>query len=55
MLKDKQTTKICPLCKNENLIRLPSLNKKVCPSCPKNNKKNYEIAWFIEEGEKRYY
>ena len=43
----KVTTKKCPLCGNEWLVLLPSLNKKVC----NNHVPVLCIDWELEEGQ----
>jgi len=42
----KNTTKICPNCKNVRLSKFYSNNKKYCTDC------NTWIDWFLDEGQK---
>lgn len=46
---EKVSTKSCPSCGNEALLRLPSLNLKICPDC------NTKIPWYREEKEPLFY
>lgn len=45
-MKDN-TTKRCPQCGNTHLVRLMSLDKKLCPHCP-----GLEINWTLDPGQK---
>jgi len=40
------TTKVCPQCKNTDLVLLRTLSVKVCPDC------KTTIDWNLEEGQK---
>jgi ribosomal protein L37AE/L43A len=45
MKQEKQSTKQCPKCGNTMLLRLTSLNLKICTDC------NIRIPWYLEEGQ----
>jgi hypothetical protein len=38
-------TKVCPVCQCENMVRLGSLNMKICPDC------KTELRWTVEHGQ----
>lgn len=42
----KETTKICPKCGNTMLLRLMTLNKKICTDC------DTTIKWTLEKNQK---
>lgn len=43
------TTKICPVCSNENLLLKPTLDEKTCTDC------GLHFEWIREEGQKSLY
>jgi ribosomal protein L37AE/L43A len=43
MQKGKTTTKECPECKTTNLLKLPSMNIKICVDC------HITIPWYLED------
>lgn len=43
----RQTTKVCPDCRNDKLVRLSSQNVKLCPDC------KIEIPWYLELNQKK--
>ncbi|UOF76745.1 restriction alleviation protein lar [Caudoviricetes sp.] len=43
-----QSTKSCPICGNENLLRLPSQNKKICTD----HDAPVHIPWFLNKNQK---
>jgi hypothetical protein len=45
---EKISTKQCPVCGNENLLRYPSLNIKTCI----NHNKHLDIPWYLEDEQK---
>jgi hypothetical protein len=47
----KETTKSCPSCGNTMLLKLATLNRKVCVD----HEQYVVIPWFIEEGQEPLY
>ena len=44
----KQTTKMCPVCGNKELVLLTTMQKKVCT----NHNRYVTIEWYLDEGQK---
>lgn len=45
MSEEKVTTTKCPQCGNKDLVRLGTMNLKVCTDC------QLDIPWYVEQGQ----
>ena len=44
---EKQSTKYCPKCQNEQLLLLRTFNQKICTDCC------IVIPWYLEKGQEQ--